>query len=118
MASRRARSPTYFQRVHVIGEAEAGSGGAPAKQTGSSTSLRKRSRRSETLNDNEPELDDLILAALRPFVHGRMDVAEHLLLALETVGGRSTAGAGGELGVRVSEAYGMITKLGVPPPNR
>ena len=68
------------------------------------------------MNDNDAELDDLILAAFqRALGDGRMDVAEHLLLALETVGGRSAAGAGGEIGLRVSEAYGMITKLGGPP---
>lgn len=68
------------------------------------------------MNDNEPELDDLILAAFkRASADGRMDVAEHLLSALETVGGRPIRGEEGEVGLRVAEAYGMIATLDRPP---
>jgi hypothetical protein len=68
------------------------------------------------VNDNEPELDDLILAAFkRAFADGRMDVAEHLLIALETVSGRPAGDEEAEIGLRVGAAYGMITKLGERP---
>ena len=68
------------------------------------------------MNDNEPELDDLILAAFkRASADGRMVVAGHLSLALETVGGGPIRDEEGKIGLCVAEAHGMIATLDGPP---
>lgn len=63
------------------------------------------------------ELDGLILGALKRAIEGqRMDVAEHLLVALELLGSKA-AEEGEDLPAEpgLAEAYGMMPKSAKPP---
>ena len=68
------------------------------------------------MTDGSAELSDLLMTAFkRAIADGQMDVAEHLLQALELLGKQAKGGGQSPTESRVTEAYWMITKLGKPP---
>ena len=68
----------------------------------------------ERISPQQPELNDVLLACFRQACsEGRLDVAEHLLVAIEEL---SKEGAGANDGEHhLAEAYGVLVEV-MPPP--
>lgn len=78
-------------------------------------------RTMERISAQQPELSDVVLACFRQacFEH-RLDVAEHLLVAIEELSKNDAGGSDPESNVHLAEAYSVILEVMAPrqPANR